>query len=197
MEDVSKNELSPQESLRLIQTMIETTKNAIGDRSHYFLLWGWGVFSACILQFVLKVFINSPYNGAAWLIMPFIFAAHIFFIVQDKKREKIKTFISDANNYLWTALVFAFLVAGFIFSKLGWENCFPVYTILYGIGTYVSGCLIKFKPLLYGGIACFPLALLCAHVGFDARILVMSFALLISYIVPGHLLRLQYLRQNK
>ena len=33
------------------------------------------------------------------------------------------------------------------------------YILFYAIGTYVSGSLIKFKPLKYGGLVCFPLPL--------------------------------------
>jgi hypothetical protein len=42
--------LSPEESLQVIRTMIEKAKTTVADNSFYFLLWGWLVFIAALLQ---------------------------------------------------------------------------------------------------------------------------------------------------
>jgi hypothetical protein len=191
-----ENEFSAEQSLKLITSMIETTKNSLKDRSHYFLLWGWAVMIACIGQYFLKVIMNYPNHYLVWWITPVILIIQIFLIVHDRKVEKVKTFINEVSAYLWTAIGLSFFAAFFIFSKIGWENCYSFYIILYGIGTYVSGSLIKFKPLIIGGIICFPLAAFTAYLSFDYQIIMLAVAILISYIIPGHLLRLKHKKQN-
>jgi hypothetical protein len=192
----SEKEFSPQESLRLIQSMIETTKSSISDSSHYFLLWGWAVFMGCVLQYILLAVVNYPHHYYAWFITPLALILHAFFIARDRKRERVKTFINDANNYLWTAIGLSFFVMSFIFSKIGWQYCFPFYILIYGIGTFVSGNLIRFKPLVIGGIVNLVLAIIAAYLPYNAQILMTAFAILVSYIIPGHMLRIYYRKTN-
>lgn len=184
--------LSPQESLALIQSMIETTRHSMSDKSQYFLLWGWAVMIGCMLQYFLKVIINYPQHYYAWFITFVALAIQLILSIKEKKNERVKTFIGAAHMYLWTALGLSFFALGFIFSKLGWQYCYPFYIILYGVGTYVSGSLIKFKPLIIGGILTFPIAIATPYFNFDTQILMLALAILISYIIPGHLLRKQY-----
>ena len=54
---MTEEKFSPQESLRLIQSMIDKTKQDISDNSIYFLVWGWITFVACAGQFVLKAYL--------------------------------------------------------------------------------------------------------------------------------------------
>ncbi len=192
----NENDFSPEESIQLIRSMIEKTKHSISDKSHYFLLWGWAVFIGSLLQYYLKVIIDYPKHYYAWYITPVALLIFIFFLVRDNKKEKVKTFIDDASRYLWTGIGFSFMALGFIFSKMGWQYCYPIYILLYGIGTYVSGALIKFKPLLIGGVFCFPLAVIAAYVAYDIQIIILAFAVLVSYIIPGYLLRMRYQKQQ-
>ncbi len=192
----NENDFSPQESLQLIRSMIETTKHSISDKSHYFLLWGWAVFIGCVLQYYLKAIIDYPQHYYAWYITPVALIVFIIFLIRDRKKEKVTTFIDEASKYLWTALGFSFFALSFIFSRMGWQYCYPIYILLYGVGTYVSGSLIKFRPLIIGSIICFPLAIVTAYVDFDSQIIMLALAVLVSYIIPGHLLRMQYRKQH-
>jgi predicted PurR-regulated permease PerM len=50
--------------------------------------------------------------------------------------------------------------------------------------------------LIIGGLICFPLAVITAYLDFDYRIIMLGIAILISYIIPGHLLRAKYRKQQ-
>ncbi len=180
------------ESLMLIRSMIETTKYSIRDSSHYFLLWGWAVMIGCIAQFTLLSIFKYPNHYLAWLITPVALVVHFIFIFKDRKQSRTKTFIGDANNYLWVAVGSSFAVLAFIFAKIGWQYCFPFYILIYGIGTSVSGALLQFRPMVIGGATCFILAAVAAYLPYNLQILLTAFAILISYIIPGHLLRNHY-----
>ncbi|HNP23723.1 MAG TPA: hypothetical protein PKM63_18785 [Panacibacter sp.] len=188
---------SPAESLKLIQSMIDKTKNSISDKSHYFLLWGWAIFIGCVLQYWLKVIVNWPQHYYAWLITPVALVVHFYFTLRDKRKEKVQTYIGEAFRYLWISIGSSFMVLAFIFSHIGWQYCYPFYILFYAIGTYVSGSLIKFKPLKYGGLVCFPLAAVAELLSSDDQILILALAVMLSYIIPGYLLRQQYKKQLK
>jgi hypothetical protein len=187
----SEKEFSPQESLQLIQSMIETTKSSISDSSHYFLLWGWATMLGCLGQYILLM-AGYPKHYYAWFITLVAVVVHVFFILRDRKKEKVKTFINEANGYLWSAIGFSFMVLAFVFSRIGWQYCFPIYILLYGLGTYVSGGLIKFKPLQIGGLLNFLIAAITVYLPYNNQMLMCALAILTSYIIPGHLLRIHY-----
>ena len=191
-----EKEFSPQESLRLISFMIETTKNTMRDTSGYFLLWGWAVMLACLLEYLLKVWFNYPNPGIAWFLMPLALLFQVYFVLRDRKRETVRTFLNEAYAHLWIAIGLAFLVLIFIFLRIGWQDCAVFFILLYAIGTYVSGSLIKFRPLVIGGMICFPLALVASWLNFDYQLATLALAILISYIIPGHLLRLKNRKQQ-
>jgi hypothetical protein len=193
----SDKDFSPHESLRLIQSMIETTKSSIRDSSHYFLLWGWATIIGCVLQYVLLIVVEYPNHYYAWFITIVAALFHLYFIVRDNKRERVKTFISDANKHVWTVIGFSFMALAFVFTKIGWMNCFPFYILLYGIGTYITGSLIKFSPMRIGGIVCMFLVAIAPYLSYPLQILLAALAILVSYVIPGHLLRSKYQKEKK
>ena len=190
--NTADKDFSPQESLQLIRSMIDTTRHSFSDSSHYFLLWGWATMIGCVLQYYLLVVVQYPYHYNAWLVTPVALAVHIVFLYRDKKKDQVKTFINEATGYVWIAVGFSYMALAFVFSQIGWQYCFPFYILLYGIGTYISGRLIHFKPLAYGGAACLVLVALTPYFSYETQILFAAFAILISYIIPGHLLRNRY-----
>jgi hypothetical protein len=190
----NEKELSPHESLSIISSMIEKTKHSISDSSHYFLLWGYAAFVGCVGQYVLMV-LHYKQHYQVWWITVLALVVHIYFIVRDTKKERVSTFISDANGYMWMGIGFSFTVLAFIFTRIGWQYCLPFYVLFYALGTFVSGKMIKFKPLIIGGIISYALAVVTAFVSYDIQLLLAAVSLLLSYIIPGHLLRAQYQKQ--
>lgn len=188
-------QFSPAESLQVIHAMLEKTKHSISNSSIFFLIWGYAVFTGCMLQYIL-IKINYPQHYYAWFITPIAFVVHFFFLYKHQKKEKVKTYASEANKFLWMAVGFAFAVLPFIFSNIGWQHCFPFYILFYGIGTFASGGFLKFKPLVYGGIFCYFAAAACAYVAYDVQMLITACSILVSYIIPGHMLNAAYKNQK-
>ena len=189
---MQEENLSPQDSLRLIQSMIDKAKNTVADDSFYFLLWGWLVFFASIIQYTLKVIIQTPYHYLAWLLMFVgVIASTIYGANQNKKR-KVQTYVEEMLNYLWLSIFISYIMLGFIFARVGWENCYPFYMMMYAIGTFVSGRALKFPPLVWGAIGSWILAIIATFTSYDMNMLLSSLAILFSYIIPGYLLKNKY-----
>jgi hypothetical protein len=60
--------------------------------------------------------------------------------------------------------------------------------ILYGIGTFTSGRLIEFRPLVLGGLFAFAMSIVCLFAEGSYTYLALAVAIFGSYIIPGHLL---------
>lgn len=193
----NETELSPEESLQVIQTMINKTKDAVADDSFYFLLWGWLVFGCCIAEYILKVYIEYPNHSVVWFLMPVGGLISWIYGAKQAGKQKVKSFVNESLEYLWMALAISFIVLVFINVGSGaWQTAFTYYILLYAIGTFVSGSLIRFKPLVYGGLINFVLAAVSVRFSFDNQLLVGALAILISYIIPGHMLRAKYQKKK-
>jgi len=186
---MSEENFSPQDSLALIQGMINKTKENISEKSVFFLLWGWLTFIACLGQFILKHVINYEKHYQVWWIMLVGIVLSVYYGSRMGKRRKVKTYIDESMGFLWTGMAVSFFILTIILSAIGWANTvFPFYTLLYGLGTFVSGCFLKFKPLIIGAIVAWVLAIAGAFLSYDYQMLTGAAAILFSYIIPGHLL---------
>jgi hypothetical protein len=76
-----------------------------------------------------------------------------------------------------------------------WVYAFPVYFILYGFLSFLTGTIIRFVFLRYAAMACWGIAILSVFFNFRTHLLLMAAAVLVAYIIPGYLLRLQYRKQ--
>ena len=189
---MTNDNFTPEQSIRLIQNMIEKTRQGISYKSHYFLLWGWCTMLAFLGQFVLLYYFHSRYHYNVWWITIVCAVISIIWSRQESRTREVKTYVKESMGYLWTGLGITFFVFCLIFIKLGWYNCYPFFITLYGVGTFVSGNILQFRPLTAGGIICWVLAAVSVWFKMDVQILFAALAITVSYIIPGHLLRLKY-----
>jgi len=185
-------EFSPDESILLIRNMIEKTKQHISDKSVYFLLWGWGAFIGFTGQYILKDFFHYPKHYQIWWISGVCFIINSFYSFNHSKKEIVKTYVDENMQNLWIGLTISFMLLSIIFARIGWHNCYPFFMLLYGTGTFISGRIIKFLPLVIGGIISFVLAAVSVWFTDDGQMLFAGAAILFSYIIPGHLLHNNY-----
>jgi hypothetical protein len=186
-----EDNFTPQQSLELIQSMIHKTRSDLGSNRFYFLLWGWVTFIAILLQFLLKLVFHSPYHYMVWLVViPAVIATIIYSARKDKKESHVRTYVGESMSYLWTGIGISFFILSVLISqsKEGWLNGYPFFILFYGLGTFVSGRILRFTPLVIGGIFNWLLALVSVFVAFDYQLLLAAAAIFTSYIIPGHLL---------
>ncbi len=180
---------SPQQSLQLIESMIRKVRSDISENRFYFLLWGWLTFSAILSQFLLKVVFDYRHHYIVWLC---IIPAAIITIVKSNKgaRSTYRTYVGESMGYLWMGIGISFFILTFIISaSIGWLYAWPFFILFYGMGTFISGQFLKFKPLIIGGIFNWILACVCVLLPYDYQLLVAATAILTSYIIPGHIIQ--------
>jgi len=190
-----KSIMSNEESLRIIRSMIESTKQDLHDNGSWFLLWGWLVFIACITHYILmEMGFNQPY--LAWILMPI--GGVISFVkgIREEKSQKVKTHIDEFMKHVLIAfLVSLFIVLGFGPKLL--LNTYPLIMMVYGFWLFISGGVINFRPLQIGGIINWGLAIAAFFVGFKIQLVMLGTAVLLGYIIPGYILRSKYNKASK
>jgi hypothetical protein len=73
-----------------------------------------------------------------------------------------------------------------------WNKTYSMFLVLYGMPTFLSGVLLRFKPLKVGGLVCWLLAIASAYVSNDNQLLLLALAVIAAWITPGYLLRAKY-----
>ncbi|HEY0732963.1 MAG TPA: hypothetical protein VGD33_11130 [Chitinophagaceae bacterium] len=185
-----EDKFSPQESLLLIQSMIERTKTNISENRFYFLVWGWLTFSAILLQFFLKVVMDYKHHYIVWLLMIIGIVLTIWKSRQEDKEQGYRTYVGDSMGYLWLGIGISFFVLSIIITfSIGWFKAWPFFILFYGMGTFISGKLIQFTPSIVGGIICWILAPIAIFVHYDYQLLIAAAAILCSYIIPGYMIK--------
>lgn len=181
------------ENLQLIVRMINTAKEDIEDNSFYYLVWGWLVFTACVIHFIMIKISFQP-EAIGWMIlMPLGGVMTAVYGRRQERRVKIHSYIHDIMKYVLIAFMVALLIVLFSMPKLGLAT-YPMIMMVYGIWLFVSGGALKFKPLIIGGIINWILAVTALFVVFQQQLIILAVAVLLGYIIPGHLLRNKYKR---
>jgi hypothetical protein len=187
---MKEENFSPEQSLQVIQSMINKTKQDMSDNSIYFLVWGWITFIACIGQFILKHIVKYEKHYIVWMLILVGIGFSFYQSNKERKIKRVKTYVGDSMKYLWMGMGISYFVLSMILSKVGWDSSvFPFFILLYGLGTFVSGQIIKFRPLIIGGIIAWALAIGAVYVDYDYQMLFGAAAILISYIIPAYMFR--------
>ncbi len=183
------SEFSPQQSILLIQSVIDRARDDIPNNRFYFLVWGWLTFIGFIGQYILKAILNYEKHYYVWLLMIAGAITSIFYSIKKGKTKKVDTWIDSSMKIVWQGVGAGFIVISIIFAKIGWENSHPFFILLYGLGTFISGRLLNFTPLIAGGLINWILAIVAIRFSFDYQLLFAAGAILTSYLIPGYLLK--------
>lgn len=192
--NMEEKTITEQESLRIIQTMIERSKQQLTDRSRYFLMWGIAVMGCAITQYILLKNLQTG-TQRVWLLMPILAVVQVVLSYRDRKKDRVVTFSRNAIGSLWLALGIGFFILAFFSSRMSFDM-FPFLILFYGIGTFVTGRILEFRPLIFGGIACFILSVGIVYIEGPEKLLVLALSVLVSYVIPAILLKRQYIKQQ-
>lgn len=187
--------MEKEESFRIIEDMIATAKQEVGNDGQLYLSWGYLVLAAGLIHYALLSFTNF---GMPWLPWPVLMLAggvyQFIYVYRRERNKRSSSAIERMLSYLWIAVFIGLMMVlglvgykEFIVEKNG-HLAYVLVLILYGIGSFVSGGVLRFPPLIVGGIFTWVIAIIAYQVSFDIQLLLVSLAIVASYIVPGHML---------
>jgi hypothetical protein len=186
-------ENTEKQHLELIARMIQSARKEYNDDSYIYLLWGWAVTLAALIQYVL-LRMNSPYYAAGWVVLPVVAVIQVVMQISRKKKNKVTTQADKIISYVWIADGVCMGIV-LVSANVMQMSTYPVLMLLYGIGTFISGSIMNFKPMQLGAVCCWALAIPAFRVSFEMQSLLLPLSLILSYIIPGYLLRKRF-RKN-
>ena len=109
-----EKQFSEQESLELINQMINSAKNNLQKgMGNVFLLWGYLVAFSSLINLILLISLPHRINHYAyfiWYLMPLGLILHYFLIGKIMKSSTVKTYVDKIMGYVWIAFAISVLV---------------------------------------------------------------------------------------
>lgn len=184
--------LTPEQSLKLIESMIGQAKKSFSRVSFYFLLWGILLTGAMLATYLLRDMPAGWINGAPWGVAGTI--GGIISAIHGKRQgelEQVSNPMDGIIGWLWSSFVITMLIT-ILCSVSVHRDPGAMITLLTGIPTFMTGQIMRFRPLIVGGIL-FWVAGILMHITADPLMLTALYcgAMLFGYIVPGFMLKRQ------
>lgn len=179
--------LSTQQSLDIITKMIQQAHGNVKRNSVYLILWGAVITLANLGMFAL-IWTEYPRPYLVWLIAVPAWILTIYISYRRGKNATTRSHFDRINAFLWYSygiIIFTLVVFGY---KINFQLN-PVILLVSSIPAFVSGTIIKFRPLAIGGILLWVFGILSFLVGGPWQYLLAAIAVTSGYLVPGLMLR--------
>lgn len=194
---MQQQDLSPQDSLNLIESMINKARNRFSENGHLYLLWGWVVFFCGLVSFFSLWYFKDYRLFPVWFLTWAAVIYQFFYLARKKKKEAVRTYTEEIGNNVWIVFVIMAGLLTIILAKTGNQQLFnTVILVLYGLPTFLSGEIMKFFPLKIGAAVCWILAVVSIYIPYEFSFLLLSMAVVTAWIIPGYLLRSRFKNQN-
>jgi uncharacterized protein with PQ loop repeat len=200
-----EKKLSEKESLDLITSMINKAKDSYHDTGIGPIMWGSVVIICSLITYAEIVFkFELPFD--IWLLTLAAIIPQIIISYRENKSKKVRNYNEIAMDYVWitfgvsifllihtNAGIYRGLEKGFgdavkTSSFQFYDYTTPLFLIIYGFPTFVTGGIMKFKPMLFGGIFCWVCSVLAVYTPPLTDLLLMAASAFFAWLLPGILI---------
>lgn len=212
-----EKQLTEQESLQLIQQMINKAKGSYHDTGIGPILWG-GVITICALVTFAEVQYNLDLPFDVWLLTLIAIVPQVFISIRESKMRKVLKYEEVALSYIWICFgISIFLLININAAIIAHINPIfqdynklkgpheitfnytsystSLFLMLYGMPSILTGGITKFKPMLYGGMLCWICCIISVYTDIKTDLLLMALSAMAMWLIPGIILRRRYLKE--
>ncbi|MBO9563455.1 MAG: hypothetical protein J7621_11800 [Niastella sp.] len=191
---MEEKKLSGEESLLLIQRMIQTAKDEHREKGDGWLIWGWLLFGASVGSVVMSYMQLRRYIGYLWLGMLAVgLIVYAWGHLRKQRQEKVHSYVHELLNKIERGFfisLFAIVASSYITQSV---FSFGYFYILYAFWMFIHGSAIRFRPLIIGAWVNWIGALAIFWVdSFRYDMMISAVAVLVGYLIPGYMLRADY-----
>ena len=195
--ETNEKTMTPEESIQFIRKSITNSRKNLKENGFYYLFWGWLLTFASVTNYFLirylharemyeQIFIASSIAWGIFVAVGFI----IMFFYKSKtgNRNLIITHLDRVLTTLW-------LSAGVIFVLIilfcYYDESYPTPYILAitGMATFISGMVVRFSPLIAGGVLFAVISIVSIFIPGLSQPLLVAIALVLGFLIPGYLLK--------
>jgi hypothetical protein len=189
-----EKQLTEKESLALIASMITKAKNSYIDSGIGPLFWGVLITFCSLVSYTERAF-DYRLGFDIWNLSLLALIPQIYFSVRARKKNKGYTPHDESMmNYVWGAFAILIFMTNFYIIKTHAANGVALQTMVFGIPTFITGGIRKFKPMIIGGLICWSCSIVTYYISYNNSLLLMALAAASAWLIPGIILRRKYLK---
>jgi hypothetical protein len=184
-----------QQSLEVIQEMIQVSQKKLKNDGILFIIWGWLMFFNYAYNYLLGLVV-LPYSLKKTIDFSGIFiglaavAFSLYYIL--KQRKKVQTYIGISLRYVWFSLIVCLMLTNMMLLNVlhvaNLELQHPVFMMFIAFATVITGGILRYRMIIFGGIIFGLLAYASSYFNLREQLVLEAIAWLIAFIIPGHLL---------
>ncbi|MBL0132292.1 MAG: hypothetical protein IPP43_15295 [Chitinophagaceae bacterium] len=107
-------------------------------------------------------------------------------------------FITNAVFSVWEPVAIEYKqLTGHISTFRFSEFIAPLFLLLYGIPTFVTGAACKFKPMLWGGLLCWVCCIISLYTTIKIDLMLTAFSAIFAWLIPGIIMERQYRKAKR
>ena len=182
------NNLTHEESLKIITEMINKAKTDYRGSGVSALLWG-GVITICSIVSFLGEYYKIPFFNKIWWLTFVAVIFQVILSINENRKRNYKTYSEDAMGGIWISFGISMFLFSFFVNAGRVDHAQTVFLITYGIPTFATGFTRRFRPMIIGGIICWLLAILNIYTPAPYNILYSAVAAQTAWFIPGLILR--------
>jgi len=208
-----EKKLTEQESLHLITMMINKAKDSYHDTGVGAMMWG-AVIAVCSLVRLSELHFGYRLPFDIYLLTLAAIIPQIFITIKEKKERRVKSYDDAFIDYLWLgfgiSIFLLILISNNIFNEWGaWTNEYkpetgkgnsfgfyefvaPLFLMLYGMPTFVTGAACKFKPMMWGGLFCWVCCIVTIYTSIKIDLILTALSAIVAWFIPGILMEKEY-----
>src|SRR2546421_1701640 len=199
---MEEKNLTEQESLLIIQQMINTAKQEQKDDGKGWIIWGWLLFLASMLTYInlfthwfVPYYFWNIFGGISLLLLLYSVIRYFFF----KKTKRARTYTGELFEKLNVGFFLSLMLIIVAMNKgVDPMQGFPLLVGLYGFWILIYGTALNFKPSIIAAYITWVLGFVALFVkSFDAVMLLHAAAVLCGYIISGHISNREFKKINR
>lgn len=188
--------LSASEELDIITRIrgeVTNRKDLTGE--NLFLAWGYPTVIVLLIEFVALLVWNEDWCSWIWAGIPLMgIPLMLYFLNEDFERTHRRTLDQNVILMMWVFIGFACCVGGLAMGLANvYQQClFPLIGFLCGMGCYLTGIILHFRPKTVCGILASLLSAVPLFFQGDLwlwQLPITAAVVVISLIIPGHMYR--------
>ena len=210
--------LTEKESLSLITMMINKAKESYHGTGVGAMMWG-AIIAFCSLVRLSEVQFDYRLPFDIYLLTLVAIIPQTIISIKEKRNRKIKSYDDTYLDYIWLGFgicIFLLIhISNNIFGEWGsWANEYrtitgkqapfrfseyvsPLFLMLYGLPTFITGAACKFKPMLWGGIFCWICSIVAVYTQVKIDLLLTAASAIFAWLVPGIIMEKEYRQYKK
>ena len=185
---MTENKLSEKESLQLITEMIGKAKSSYHSNGTSAIMWGIVIFFCSIFNF-LEMQFQFSIGFDIWWLMWVALIPQFVMVFKNRNDKKFVSYEETTMSFVWWAFGASVLMLMFFNNYYRPLHSESLFLMLFGMPTFITGGMFRFKPMIIGGMICWILFGISLYTELKINILLMALAALSAWLIPGIILK--------